>query len=221
MNSPQKQNDFYKFVNLPLPYAFDAMEPFIDKKTMELHHNRHLQTYIDNLNKALDGYPELQKLPLEALVTPPQTLPPANWTAIRNNAGGVYNHPIYFNVQIPAADARAPSGMLLEDIVKVYGSFDTFQAAFKEAALSVFGSGYAWLVVDGQGDLAITTTANQDTPLSWGLCPVLTIDVWEHAYYLKHYNLRADYIDDWFNVINWQRANRLFEACLMGDQQLF
>ncbi len=217
MNGAQKQNDFYKFVNLPLPYAFEAMEPFIDKKTMELHHNRHLQTYINNLNKALDSYPELQKLPLESLATPPQTLPPANWTAIRNNAGGVYNHRFFFNGLIPAADAKAPSGMLLGDIVKVYGSFDNFKDAFKEAALSVFGSGYAWLVVDGQGDLTITTTANQDTPLSWGLCPVLTIDVWEHAYYLKHYNLRADYIDDWFSVINWQRANRLFEACFMGE----
>ncbi len=213
MNNAQNTNDFYKFVNIPLPYAFDAMEPFIDAKTMELHHNRHLQTYVDNLNKALENYPELQKLPLEALVTPPRTLPAANWTTIRNNAGGVYNHRFFFNGLTPAANAKAPSGMLLEEIIKVYGSFDAFKAAFKAAALSVFGSGYAWLVVDSTGALKIITTANQDTPLSWNLCPILTIDVWEHAYYLKHYNLRADYIDDWFNVIDWDKANQNFIAC--------
>lgn len=206
-------NHFYKFVNLPLPYAFDAMEPFIDKKTMEIHHDRHLQGYVDNLNKALERYPELQRLPLESLVTPPDTLPAANKNAIKNNAGGVYNHRFYFNSLIPAAHAKAPSGILLEDINKTYGSFDAFKAAFKAAALSVFGSGYAWLVVDNKGDLNIITTANQDTPLSWNLCPILNIDVWEHAYYLKHYNMRASYIDDWFNVINWDKANKRFMEC--------
>lgn len=217
MNNAQNANDFYKFINLPLPYAFDAMEPFIDAKTMELHHNRHLQAYIDNLNKALEEHPELQQLPLEALVTPPRTLPAANWTAIRNNAGGVYNHRFFFDGLMPAASAKAPAGLLLEELIKTYGSFDAFKTAFKAAALSVFGSGYAWLVVDSAGDLKIITTANQDTPLTWGLCPVLAIDVWEHAYYLKHYNLRADYIDDWFNVINWNRANSLFAACFNVD----
>lgn len=206
-------NNFYKFVNLPLPYAFDAMEPFIDKKTMEIHHDRHLQGYVDNLNKALERYPELQRLPLEALVTPPDTLPIANKNAIKNNAGGVYNHRFYFNSLIPTANAKAPSGMLLEDINKTYGSFDAFKAAFKTAALSVFGSGYAWLIVDNKGDLNIITTANQDTPLSLNLCPILTIDVWEHAYYLKHYNMRANYIDDWFNVVNWDKANKRFMEC--------
>lgn len=206
-------NNFYKFVNLPLPYAFDAMEPFIDKKTMEIHHDRHLQGYVDNLNKALERYPELQRLPLEALVTPPDTLPIANKNAIKNNAGGVYNHRFYFNSLIPTANAKAPSGMLLEDINKTYGSFDAFKAAFKTAALSVFGSGYAWLIVDNKGDLNIITTANQDAPLSLNLCPILTIDVWEHAYYLKHYNMRANYIDDWFNVVNWDKANKRFMEC--------
>lgn len=206
-------NNFYKFVNLPLPYAFDAMEPFIDKKTMEIHHDKHLQGYVDNLNKALERYPELQRLPLEALVTPPDTLPIANKNAIKNNAGGVYNHRFYFNSLIPAANAKAPSGMLLEDINKTYGSFAAFKADFKAAALSVFGSGYAWLVVDNKGDLNIITTANQDTPLSLNLCPILNIDVWEHAYYLKHYNMRANYIDDWFNVVNWDKANKRFMDC--------
>lgn len=206
-------NNFYKFENSPLPYSFDAMEPFIDAKTMQIHHDRHLQGYVNNLNKALEGYPELQRLPLEALVAPPETLPPANRTAIKNNAGGVYNHRFYFNGLIPAANAKAPSGMLLDDIDKTYDSFDAFKAAFKAAALSVFGSGYAWLVVDSQGDLKIITTANQDTPLAYNLCPILNIDVWEHAYYLKHYNMRANYIDDWFNVVDWTRANKNFLEC--------
>ncbi|WMJ84401.1 superoxide dismutase [Oscillospiraceae bacterium LTW-04] len=206
-------NNSYKFVNLPLPYAYNSMEPFIDAKTMEIHHDRHLQGYVNNLNKALERYPELQRLPLEALVTPPETLPASNSNAIRNNAGGVYNHRFYFNGLIPAANAKSLSGMLLEDINKTYGSFDAFKSAFKNAALSVFGSGYAWLVVDNRGDLKIITTANQDTPLSWNLCPILNIDVWEHAYYLKHYNMRASYIDDWFNVVDWDNANINFSAC--------
>ena len=206
-------NDFYKFENLPLPYDFNAMEPFIDAKTMKLHHDRHLQTYVNNLNKALESYPELHKLPLTALVSPPESLPAANKTAIKNNAGGVYNHRFYFDGLIPAANARGPSGRLLEDLIKTYGSFDTFKAAFKAAALAVFGSGYAWLVVDDQGRLKIITTANQDTPLSLNFCPILAVDVWEHAYYLKHYNLRADYIDDWFNVVNWDQANKNFLTC--------
>ncbi len=206
-------NNFYEFENQPLPYSYDAMEPFIDARTMQIHHDRHLQGYVDNLNKALKGYPELQKLPLEALVSPPEALPPANRTAIKNNAGGVYNHRFYFNGLTPAANAKAPSGMLLDDIIRTYGSYDAFKAAFKAAALSVFGSGYAWLVVDGSGDLKIITTANQDTPLPYNLCPILNIDVWEHAYYLKHYNMRANYIDDWFNVVDWDRANKNFIAC--------
>lgn len=206
-------NNFYEFVNLPLPYDYDAMEPFIDAKTMQIHHDRHLQGYVNNLNKALNSYPELQRLPLEALVDPPETLPPANRTAIKNNAGGVYNHRFYFSGLTPADIAKGPYGMLLEDINKIYGSLDAFKAAFKAAAMSVFGSGYAWLVVDDRGDLRIITTANQDTPLSWGLCPILAVDVWEHAYYLKHYNLRANYIDDWFNVVDWDQANNNFLAC--------
>lgn len=206
-------NDFYKFENLPLPYAFNAMEPFIDAKTMELHHDRHLQTYVNNLNKALESYPELQKLPLEALVAPPESLPAASKAAIKNNAGGVYNHRFYFDGLISAANAKGPSNKLLEDLIKTYGGFDAFKAAFKAAALAVFGSGYAWLVVDDQGNLKIITTANQDTPLTLNLCPILTVDVWEHAYYLKHYNLRADYIDDWFNVVNWDQANKNFLTC--------
>ena len=206
-------NNYYKFTNLPLSYAFNAMEPFIDARTMEIHHDRHLQGYVNNLNKALEGYPELQRLPLEALLDPPESLPASSKTAIKNNAGGVYNHRFYFNGLTPAANAKTPSGKLLEDIYITYGSLDAFKAAFKAAALAVFGSGYAWLVVDDKGELKIITTANQDSPLTLNLCPVLTLDVWEHAYYLKHYNMRANYIDDWFNVVDWDQANRNFLAC--------
>lgn len=206
-------NNYYKFTNLPLSYAFNAMEPFIDARTMEIHHDRHLQGYVNNLNKALEGYPELQRLPLAALLDPPESLPAASKTAIKNNAGGVYNHRFYFNGLTSAANAKPPSGKLLEDINQTYGSLAAFKAAFKAAALAVFGSGYAWLVVDDKGELKIITTANQDTPLTLNLCPVLTIDVWEHAYYLKHYNLRANYIDDWFNVVDWDQASKNFLDC--------
>lgn len=206
-------NNFYKFVNLPLPYSFDAMEPFIDAKTMQLHHNRHLQSYINNLNKALARYPELQNEPLEALLSPPESLPIASKEAIQNNAGGVYNHRFYFDGLIPSGHAKAPSGRLLEEFNQAFGSFDKFKAAFKAAALSVFGSGYAWLIVNDRGELKIITTANQNTPLTLNLCPILAIDVWEHAYYLKHYNLRGNYIDDWFHVVDWNKANNKFLAC--------
>ncbi|MFV0497841.1 MAG: superoxide dismutase [Candidatus Fimivivens sp.] len=206
-------NNSYKFINLPLPYTYDAMEPFIDAKTMKIHHDKHLQGYVNNLNEALEHYPKLQRLPLEALVTLPETLPAPIRNAIKNNAGGVYNHRFYFNGLIPAANAKSPFGMLLEDIIKTFGSFDVFKSAFKNAALSVFGSGYAWLTVDNSGDLKIIKTANQDTPLSWNRCPILNIDVWEHAYYLKHHNMRANYIDDWFNVVDWEKANVNFMKC--------
>ena len=205
-------NNFYKFENVPLPYAYNALEPYIDTLTMQIHHGRHLQTYIDNLNKLLEGYPELQRLPLEALVFPIEVLPIEKRNGIKNNAGGVYNHRFYFD-GMKNTNQKMPVGKLSEAIIETYGSFDAFKAAFKAAALSVFGSGYAWLVVDDQGRLKIITTPNQDTPLTLNLCPVLTIDVWEHAYYLKHYNKRADYIDDWFNVVNWQMANYNYLAC--------
>lgn len=200
-------NENYKFINLPLPYAYNAMEPFIDEKTMRLHHDRHLQTYIDNLNKALSKYPLFQSWPIEQLIVNVPSLPEEIQTAVANNAGGVFNHQFYFsNLANPAPPQ--PVGILGEAINKEFGSFTSFQNQFQTAALSVFGSGYAWLVVNAAEQLAIITTANQDTPLPQGLYPLLNLDVWEHAYYLKHYNLRADYIDDWFHVVNWENANK-------------
>lgn len=200
------ENNFYPFENLPLPYSFDALEPYIDEKTMQLHYGKHLQTYINNLNYLLEENPKLQGLSLENLIRCRLNLPAEIKTAVQNNAGGVYNHRFYFDLLKNPADSK-PGGVLLNKIECSYKGFDHFRSAFKKAALSVFGSGYAWLVNDC-GKLRIITTANQNNPLSAGLKPVLTIDVWEHAYYLKHYNLRADYIDDWFNIINWDKVSQ-------------
>lgn len=209
-------NEHYKFVNTPLPYAFDAMEPYIDEKTMWLHHNRHLQAYIDNLNKTLSEYPSFQNWTLEELIMNIPSLPKEIQTTVKNNSGGVFNHQFYFSNLLNPAPSQ-PIGMLCEAIKKEFGSYTAFQNQFKAAAMSVFGSGYAWLVVNALGQLCIITTQNQDTPLTLGMCPVLNIDVWEHAYYLKHYNLRADYINDWFHVVNWNRANQNYIRCFKFD----
>lgn len=205
-------NEHYKFINTPLPYAYNALEPYIDEKTMRLHHDKHLQTYIDNLNNTLSNYPLYQNWSLEQLIINVPSLPANIQTGVRNNGGGVYNHQFYFsNMANPTS--QYPLGALNDLIIKQYGSYETFQKEFREAALSVFGSGYAWLALDAAGLLKIITTANQDTPLSLGMCPILNLDVWEHAYYLKHYNVRADYIDDWFHVVNWDKANRNYMRC--------
>lgn len=200
-------SEHYKFSNTPLPYPYDAMEPYIDEKTMRLHHNRHLQAYVDNLNKALSSCPRFQTWTLEELIRNIPSLPENIRTAVARNSGGVFNHQFYFS-GLTYPDSAQPFGKLAEAIKNRFGSCDSFRKQFKEAALSVFGSGYAWLVVNAACQLEIITTRNQDTPLPLGLCPVLNIDVWEHAYYLKHYNLRADYIDDWFHVVNWNSANK-------------
>lgn len=205
-------NNHYPFINLPLPYGYDALEPFIDEKTMYLHHDRHLQTYIDNLNAALREHPNLQDLSLTQLIRSAYRLPQPLRTAIRNNAGGVYNHRFFFEGLKNPSDDR-PSGELADAIAGSFGSLDAFLELFKKAALSVFGSGYAWLVTD-KTKLSIVTTANQNTPIEHGLEPILAIDVWEHAYYLKHYNVRADYIDDWMRIINWKQAEKNYAASI-------
>lgn len=199
----------YPYVNTPLPYDYNALEPFIDEKTMHLHHDRHLQTYIDNLNSLLRDCPALQCLPLEKLLTNPLCIPAPLAVPVRNNAGGVYNHRFFFAGMAPPSGNTA-RGRLFGEIDRQLGGLDRFKALFKAQALAIFGSGYAWLVQEN-GRLKITATPNQDTPLARGQYPLLTIDVWEHAYYLKHYNQRAAYIDDWFEVINWSRAEQLWE----------
>lgn len=205
------ENDYYPYTNLPLPYAYNALEPFIDEKTMILHHDKHLQGYINNLNDALKDQPRLQKLSLEQLICNSSRMPTDLQTKVRNNAGGVYNHRFYFDLLANPA-AEEPEGKLLAAIHCYFGSFERFKELFKKAALSVFGSGYAWLV-STNGKLSIITTPNQNSPIEKGMRPVLTIDVWEHAYYLKHYNVRAGYIDDWFQIINWPQAEQNYLGC--------
>lgn len=206
------ENNFYPFLNLPLPYAYDALEPFIDEKTMHLHHDKHLQTYIDNLNAILKEAPALQKLSLTQLIQNIRRLPTDLQVPIRNMAGGVYNHRFFFQGMINPTEPN-PHGKLVEKIIQQFGSLEAFQQAFQAAALSVFGSGYAWLVCD-HGELKILTTPNQNNPMEQGLSPILTIDVWEHAYYLKHYNVRAGYIEDWLHIINWAQAEQNYLQCL-------
>lgn len=209
------ENNTYPFVNLPLPYAYDAMEPYIDEQTMRLHHDKHLQTYINNLNAAIEKDPRLKLLPLRQLIAYADNLPQPLQTAVRNNAGGVYNHRFYFDGLKNPSDGT-PSGELLREIKKSFGTFENFEAELKAAALSVFGSGYAWVVADGNA-LKIVTTANQNVP-DGKYCPILNLDVWEHAYYLKHFNVRADYIDDYFNVINWSKVEERYRECMARER---
>ncbi len=194
-----------------LPYAYDALEPHIDARTMEIHHSKHHATYVANLNNALQPHADLQGKPLEALLKDLNAVPEAVRTAVRNNGGGVYNHNLYWMMMAPKAGG-APSGELAKAIDSTFGSFAAFQEQLTKAGLGRFGSGWAWLVVDKTGKLAITSTANQDTPISEGLRPILTVDVWEHAYYLKYQNRRADYLAAWWNVVDWETVARLFKA---------
>lgn len=207
-----KWEETYPFVNMPLPYAYEALEPYIDEKTMRLHHDKHLQTYIDQLNRALSNYTDLQNWTLKQLLENLFMIPKEIRTVVKNNAGGVFNHQFYFDgMKNPSAVIE--QGLLKGAIERQFDSMSYFKDLWKETALSVFGSGYTRLVVDRTGNLQIITTANQDTPVTLGLCPVLTIDVWEHAYYLKHYNVRADYIENWFAVLNWERAEENYQDC--------
>lgn len=196
----------YKFEITPLPYDYNALEPYIDSETMRIHHNKHLQSYVDNLNKALEAYPSLHNRSIEDLLRRPLALPKASRVAIMRNAGGVYNHDFFFKNMRSGSDNNAPEGQLADQINIAFGSFEAFQQKFTDAAMSVFGSGYAWLIRDRKNKLAISYSANQETPITFGYIPIISIDVWEHAYYLKHKNRRAEYIDDWWNVVNWQQA---------------
>lgn len=211
-------NEHYPFVNPPLPYGYDALEPYIDTKTMHLHHDRHLQTYVDNLNNTLKDYPELQSWSLEQLIYNAERLPSVIRQSVINNGGGIYNHIFYFN-GMSNSETYSQAWMLYTAIMEEFGTFDQFYDEFKNHALAVFGSGYAWLVVDEGGKLKIVTSANQDTPMVQNMCPIVAIDVWEHAYYLKHYNLRAAYVDDWLHVVDWSYAAELYEKCIANMQR--
>ena len=191
-----------------LPYAHDALEPFIDTMTMQIHHGKHHATYVTNLNAALEQYPDFQKLSLDDLVRNIATVPEAIRTAVRNNGGGHANHAMFWQIMAPKAGGD-PSGPLADAIKASFGSFEAFKGEFKKAALGRFGSGWAWLVNNG-GKLAIESTPNQDSPVMEGRQAVMGIDVWEHAYYLKYQNRRADYVDAWWSVVNWSEIAKRF-----------
>ena len=197
----------YKLI--PLPYAFGALEPYIDALTMEIHHDRHYQGYINKLNAALEKHPELTKKSLTELLLSLDSLPIDVRTAIRNNGGGTYNHVFFWKIMTPQGGGQ-PGGKLGDAIKKDFGSFDAFQDKFNTAAKTVFGSGWAWLCLDKSGKLQVISTPNQDCPISKDLIPVLGLDVWEHAYYLKYQNKRPDYITAWWHVINWEQAEENF-----------
>ena len=193
-----------------LPYNHGALEPHIDAQTMQIHHGKHHQTYVTNLNTALDKHPELQNKPLDELLGNLNSVPEDIRTAVRNNGGGHWNHSLFWNLMGPKAGG-APSGAIADAINSSFGSFDKFKEQLQAAGLGRFGSGWAWLVDNG-GKLEITSTPNQDNPLMDGKKAILGVDVWEHAYYLKYQNRRADYLTAWWNVVNWAEVNRLLKG---------
>jgi len=192
----------------PLPYPSDFLEPYIDKQTMEIHHDKHHGAYVTNLNKALESAPELQNKPVEELLQNNLGVVPEQIkTAVRNNGGGHANHSLFWTL-LTKNGGGAPKGEVESVISSNFGGFDSFKEKFTAAATSRFGSGWAWLVKDASGKFEITSTANQDSPLMEGKKPILGLDVWEHAYYLKYQNRRPDYITAWWNVINWDEVNK-------------
>ncbi len=195
----------------PLPYAYDALEPHIDTQTMQLHHDKHHQTYITNVNNALQSHPDLATMPVEQLIGNLNGVPEDIRTVVRNNGGGHANHTLFWQVMAPNAGGQ-PSGALADAINSAFGGFDAFKEQLAKAATTRFGSGWAWLSADKGGKLQIESTANQDSPLMEGRTPLLSLDVWEHSYYLKYQNRRPEYITAWWNVVNWPEVARRYEA---------
>jgi superoxide dismutase, Fe-Mn family len=196
----------------PLTYDYNALEPHIDAATMKFHHDRHHATYVKNLNAAIGKYPELKPKTVEELLTSLDTLPEDIKTIVRNNAGGHFNHSMYWQIMAPKSGG-APTGEIATAIKTQFGSFDTFKTQFTEAGTKLFGSGWVWLVRE-KDQLKIITTANQDSPISQGLYPIMGNDMWEHAYYLNYQNRRPDYLSAWWNVINWTEVDRRFSKSL-------
>jgi Fe-Mn family superoxide dismutase len=193
-----------------LPYPYDALEPNIDARTMEIHHDRHHAGYVNNVNAALEGHPNLASKSVENLLRDIDTVPDDIRIAVRNNGGGHANHSLFWEVMSPDGGGK-PSGDLADAINDAFGSFDRFKEQFTSAATGRFGSGWAWLVIDNAGNLSVTSTPNQDSPYMDGLTPILGIDVWEHAYYLKYQNKRGDYVGNWWNVVNWPEVARRYK----------
>ncbi len=196
-----------------LPYPYDALEPYIDARTMEIHHSKHHAGYVNKLNAALEKYPALQAVSLEQLIANLSSVPEDIRTAVRNNGGGHANHSLFWTIMGPEGGGE-PEGELRKALEETFGSVDAFRETFTRAALSRFGSGWAWLALTRFGRLVVYSTPNQDNPRMEGLVPVLGLDVWEHAYYLKYQNRRAEYIQNWWNVVDWNRVAERYQAAL-------
>ncbi len=202
----------YPYSLPPLPYSYDALDPYIDQETMNLHHTKHHQAYIDNLNKALENYPEFQNLNLKELLEQANSLPEEIKQKVINHGGGHANHTFFWPIMTP--NSREPQGILREDIEKTFGSFEKFKEEFFNSALSLFGSGWTWLVLTPSKELKIKNTPNQNSPLMDKEIPIIGIDLWEHAYYLKYRNKRAEYIQNWWEIVNWERAEKIYQNSL-------
>jgi Fe-Mn family superoxide dismutase len=195
----------------PLAYPFNALEPHIDALTMEIHHDRHHGTYVNNVNKALESAPELAALPIEELLRDLNRVPESIRTAVRNNGGGHANHTLFWQIMGPGGGGE-PTGALATAIARTFGSVAELKSKVNAAGAGRFGSGWAWLVLDGSGALSVTSTPNQDTPISDGMTPILGVDVWEHAYYLKYQNKRPDYLNAWWNTVRWDKVAERYSA---------
>lgn len=195
-----------------LPYSYDALEPHIDARTMEIHHTKHHQAYTDKFNAALEGHADLASKSAEDIITDLRSIPEDIQKAIRNNGGGYVNHKLFWDIMSPDGGGE-PSGELAEAITNTFGSFEDFKTKLSEAAAGQFGSGWGWLVVNGDA-LEVVSTPNQDSPLTDGKIPILGVDVWEHAYYLHYQNKRPDYIAAWWNVVNWEEVSKRYAAAL-------
>ena len=198
-----------------LPYAPDALEPVIDRMTMEIHHGRHHKAYVDNLNKAVEGKPDLEKKSIEDIMADLNAVPADVRGAVRNNGGGHWNHSLFWTLMAPKGQGGSPGGELARAIDADLGGMDKMKAAVNDAGIKRFGSGWAWVIVNAQGKLQVVSTPNQDNPLMKGVAevtgtPILGVDVWEHAYYLKYQNKRADYLGAWWDVVNWNKVGELY-----------
>lgn len=205
------QDTVDQFTLPPLPYAYDALNTYIDSQTMTLHHDKHHAGYVKNLNKAIAPYPDLQGKSVEELLLNLDSIPEDILTTVRNNGGGHANHTMFWSIMTPEAQDE-PSGEVVEAIKTTFGDLATFKETFNTAGKKQFGSGWAWLVMNSNGELEVTSTANQDSPFIEGKYPIMGNDVWEHAYYLKYQNKRGDYLDAWWNVVNWNEVNNRFIA---------
>ncbi|MDR0271450.1 superoxide dismutase [Paenibacillus sp.] len=200
------------FVLPKLAYGYDELEPYLDARTMEIHHDKHHATYVANLNKALENYPQFKNATIEELISHLDDIPEEIRTAVRNHGGGHYGHSLYWSIMSPTGGGN-PHGDIAKGIEKYFGSFEQMKDELTKAAISRFGSGWGWLVVNGD-KLEVTSTPNQDTPLAENKTPILVVDVWEHAYYLQYQNKRPDFVSSWWNVVNWEEVNRLYNEAI-------